>query len=122
MTLPILVMAVTGASSFSMIPAISVSASFTCFLIKEICSIYVLGRKVKLLLAKVTPKEQDAAAFNCSAFAAPTCLWVSFASSSARVCDETASKSMGEENGRRISFEALLKISEKMDWYCGRPG
>ena len=58
-------------------------------------------------MAKVTPKEQDAAAFNCSAFAAPTCLRLSFASSSARVCDETASKSMGEENCRRISFEVL---------------
>ena len=58
---------------------------------------------------------QDAAAFNCSALAVPIfCLL-----SCARVSEKTGSKSMGEENWRRISFEVLTKIPEKMDWYSG---
>lgn len=56
-TLPISVMLVIGDSSFSIIPEISVFVAFTCFCIKEICSISVLSWKVKLFLAKVTPKE-----------------------------------------------------------------
>lgn len=55
-TLPIPLMAVMGDSSFSMMPKISASVSFTCFSIKEICSISVLSWNVKLFLAKVTPK------------------------------------------------------------------
>ncbi len=118
-TVPIPVMAVIGDSSFPMMQEISASVSVTCFLIKEICSISDLGWNVKLFLAKVTPKEEDAAAFNCSAFAAPTFCLLSCARSSARVSDETDSKSIGEENWRRISFEVLPKMSEKMDWYPG---
>ncbi len=91
-TLPIPVMVVMGDSSFPMIPEISDSVSFTCFSINEICSISVLSWNVKLFLAKVTPKEEDAAAFNCSAFAVPTFCLLSFASSSARVSDEIDSK------------------------------
>ena len=69
--LPILVIEVMGDSNFSMIPAISDSVSFTCFSIKEICSINTLSWKVKLPLAKVMRKELDVADFNCSAFAEP---------------------------------------------------
>ncbi len=42
-TLPIPVMVVMGDSSFSMMPAISVSVSLTCFSIKDICSISALS-------------------------------------------------------------------------------
>ena len=66
-TLPIPVMVVMGDSSFPMILEISAFVSFSCFSIKEICPINVLSWNVKLFLAKVMPKEEAAAAFNCSA-------------------------------------------------------
>ncbi len=59
---------------------------------------------------------QDAAAFNCSALAVPIfCLL-----SCARVSEKTGSKSMGEENWRRISFEVLTKIPESQYFGWGK--
>ncbi len=103
-----------------MILEISASVSFTCFSIKEICSISVLSWNVKLFLEKVTPKEEDVTAFNCCAFVVPTFCLLSCESSSVRVSGETDSKSIGQENWRRTSFEVLPKMSEKIDWYSGK--
>ena len=113
------VIVVTGESSFSIMELISISVSFIWLSIKEICAKSALSWKIKLSCAKVMPKECLAASFSCNAFSLPAFCRLNFASSSARVSDGISSKSLGEGNCIRISFEVLPNISENTDWYSG---
>lgn len=67
-------------------------------------------RKIKYFMDSNTGKM-----FICWAFAIPTFWLLSCVSSSVSVFDETVSKSIVEENCRRISFEVLPQLLEKMD-------
>ena len=116
-TLPMPVIVVTGESSFSMMEAISMSVSFIWHSIKEICAKSALSWNVKLSCAKVIPKECLAAFFSRPAFSLPIFCRLNLARSSARVSEGISSKSIGEGNCIRISFEVLPNISENTDWY-----